>query len=96
MIDIGHILNDCPFRVFCTLAKGDSYDEHISKYAQITISPRRTMAKNEEILKVEGLKRISDTSILSTISFSCNERYRKFTKLTQNVPRKCERDETDT
>jgi hypothetical protein len=38
MIDIGPILNDCPFRVFCILAKGDSYDEHVSKSVSTTLS----------------------------------------------------------
>ena len=36
MIDIGPLLEDCPFRVFCTFARGEKDDEQLSISADVS------------------------------------------------------------
>ena len=38
MIDIGPLLDDCPFRVFCTLVQGEKRNEQLSISVQSDVS----------------------------------------------------------
>ena len=37
MIDISPLLTDCPFRVFCTLVKGEQADEQLSLFVSANV-----------------------------------------------------------